>query len=97
MAQTKTTKEKQPPIEKYNRHSRIKQRIVWLYCRGIETNGQEGLAATGIVGGVTDYSICGNVKYYLTQKKFTHQAKVSKKTRKGRSTRIVHFIEFDPF
>jgi hypothetical protein len=97
MAQTTSTKEKRRPIEKYNRHSRIKQRIVWLYCRGIETNGQEGLSPNGVIGGVTDYSICGNVKYYLTQKKFTHQAKVSKKARKGRSTCIAHFIEFDPF
>jgi hypothetical protein len=97
MAQTTSTKEKQPPIEKYNRHSCIKRRTVWLYCRGIETSGQEGLSPKGFVGGVTDYSICRNVKYYLTQKKFTHQAKVSKTTRKGRSACIVHFIEFDRF
>ena len=80
MAQTKTTKDRQPALDRYNRDNLIKQRITWLYYKGIETNGEEGLSASGVVGGVVDYSISGNVKYYLTQKQFCHQAKVSKKT-----------------
>jgi hypothetical protein len=80
MAQTKTTKDRQPALDKYNRNSRIKQRIICLYYKGIETNGEEGLSASGVVGGVVDYSIYGNIKHYLTQKQFCHQAKVSKKT-----------------
>jgi hypothetical protein len=79
MAQTTSTKDRQPAIEKYNRATRVKQRIIWLYYRGQQTNNQEGIAPTGIVGGVTDYSISGNVKYYLTPKQFRFQAKVSKK------------------
>jgi hypothetical protein len=81
MAQTKTTKERQPAIEKYNSHYRIKQRIIWLYYRSAQSNDEEELSPKGVVGGVTNYFICGNVKYYLTQKQFVHQAKVSKKTR----------------
>jgi hypothetical protein len=80
MAQTKTTKDRQPAIDNYNRASRVKQRIIWLYYRGAQTNNSEGISPTGIVGGVTDYSISGNVKYYLTSKQFRFQAKVSKKT-----------------
>ena len=80
MAQTKTTKDRQPAIDIYNRHSRVKQRIIWLYYKGAQTNNTEGISPTGIVGGVTDYSISGNVKYYLTSKQFRFQAKVSKKT-----------------
>jgi hypothetical protein len=79
MAQTTSTKDRQPSIEKYNRYSRVKQRIVWLYYRGIQTNNEEGIAPTGVVGGVTDYSVSGNVKYYLTLKQFRHQAKVREK------------------
>ena len=80
MAQTTTTKDRQPAIEKYNRASRLKQRIIWLYYKGRQSGNTEGISPTGIVGGVTDYSISGNVKYYLNQKQFRHQAKVSKKT-----------------
>jgi hypothetical protein len=54
MAQTTSTKDRQPSIKKYNRYSRVKQRIVWLYYKGIQTNNQEGIAPTGVVGGVTD-------------------------------------------
>ena len=77
MAQTKTTKDRQPAIDIYNRHSRVKQRIIWLYYKGAQTNNTEGISPTGIVGGVTDYSISGNVKYYLNSKQFRFQAKVS--------------------
>jgi hypothetical protein len=80
MAQTTTTKEQQPTIKKYHRASRIKQKIIWLYYKGAQTNNKEGLSPKGVVGGVTDYLICGNVKYYLTQKQFSYRAKVSKKT-----------------
>jgi hypothetical protein len=80
MAQTKTTKDRHPAIENYNRASHLKQRIIWLYFKGAQTNNTEGISPTGIVGGVTDYSISGSVKYYLTPKQFRFQAKASKKT-----------------
>jgi hypothetical protein len=74
MAQTITTKDKQAAIDKYDRASCIKQRIIWLYFKAIQTNNTEGLSPTGVVDGVTDYSISGNVKYYLTQKQFSYRA-----------------------
>ncbi len=77
MAQTTTTKDRQPAIEKYNRASRSKQRIIWLYYKARQSGNTEGISPTGIVGGVTDYSISGNVKYYLNSKQFRFQAKVS--------------------
>jgi hypothetical protein len=62
MAQTTSTKDRQPAIEKYNRASRVKQRVIWLYCRGQQTNKEEGLTPSGVVGGVVDYYICGKRK-----------------------------------
>jgi hypothetical protein len=89
MAQTATTKQRQAAIERYDRYSLLKQRVIWLYYKGAQTNNTEGISPTGIVGGVTDYAISGNIKYYYCPKQFRHQAKVSNNG--------VLIVFFDPF
>jgi hypothetical protein len=76
MAQTKNKKKQPPAIERYNRLTLVKQRLTWLYYRGITTHNQEGLSETGVVGGKDDWVIAGTVKQYIPADKFNYQAKV---------------------
>ena len=76
MAQTANKKKQQPAIDRYKKCSLVKQRLIWLYYHGESTNNQEGLSPAGVVGGITDYRIAGNIKQYITADRFAYQAKV---------------------
>ena len=76
MAQTANKKKQQPAIERYNKATLVKQRLIWLYFQGENTNNHEGLSPEGVVGGIIDYRIAGVVKQYITADKFAYQAKV---------------------
>jgi hypothetical protein len=76
MAQTANKKKQPPAIDRYNKSSLVKQRLIWLYYHGENTNNQEGLLPEGIVGGITDWGIAGTVKQYIAVDRFAYNAKV---------------------
>ena len=77
MAQTANKKKLPPAIDRYNKADLVKQRLIWLYFQGEQTNNQEGLSPEGVVGGISDWAIAGNVKQYIAVDRFAYQAKVS--------------------
>ena len=77
MAQTANNKKQPPAIDRYNKCSLVKQRLIWLYYHGEQTNNQERLSPEGVVGGISDRAIAGNVKQYIAVDRSTYQAKVS--------------------
>ena len=66
-----------PFIDLFNRADPVRQRLVWLYYLGQQTNDAAGLKVNeGAIGSVGSYDHCGNIKYYITSTQWRYQAKV---------------------
>ena len=71
------TKKQKPPLSEYRNSKPHAKALIWLYLRGIQTQGKEGYKPGVAIGGIKHYGCTPhNLKTWYSRKTFYNASKV---------------------